>query len=793
MSLSDIIRGIQSVGLGNVLRALSYSRRRIHLDRANLPPDAATAGIPPGKLIKAGSIPDGAELTFQHSQLEILFLAPDLVRLTWQPGEIPLPYALSDTDWPGADVDLRSTGDHWEVGSEALVVRIHPDGHLTIMDADGNPLRRDLPPEHQGAGWLHRSHLRPEECIYGLGERAAPLNLRPGSYRMWNRDPGGNYDPGEDPLYLCIPVYLALHEIGSHLTFFENSFEAQFDLGTDLKARFSGGCLRSYFMPGPPPRALQRYAELTGKPPLPPRWSLGYHQSRWSYVNEGEVRELAEGFGTHDLPLDAVHLDIHYMRGYRVFSVDPERFPDLAQLSENLAQDDIRLVAIIDPGVKADPQYPLYKEARDLGYFCKLPNGRDLLAPVWPGTCSWPDFTDPEVRIWWSGHYPSLLDQGIAGIWHDMNEPAAFVAWGEPTLPLCTRHNLEGRGGFHGEAHNVYGHLMNKAGWQAMRQAQPEKRPFLFSRSGWAGVQRYAWVWTADASSSWESLQQSISSILGLSLSGVPFAGTDIGGFSGDPSAELFLRWFQMAIFHPFVRTHSSLTTPRREPWCFGEPVVRIVRDFLRLRKRLMPYIYSLAWESSQDGQPLVRPLFWHAPDDHDLWNIDDCFLLGEALLVAPMLEEGAVRRSVRLPAGAWYDFWSDELLQGPGEIERQADLERIPLLIRAGSLLPTQERESLVLHLYPARSGESEARLYSDAGEGYGPNRIDTFHIKQTKRHLELAWKSSGEFAFPYERVVVQVHGLEVEDSTVDGRKTPIEGARIELDPPFSRLVLRI
>ena len=791
MNLRDVLRGIQFVGLRNVLQTLSFSHRRVRIDRRHLPPVAPRPALPPGKLQETESIPSGAAMHFQFSQLEICFLAPDLVRLTWQPGELPLPYALSDVDWPGAEVRLKQVGDGWQVRSRELVVHVEDDGSLRFLDTSGSLLRRDLPPEQQGARWRHRSELQPKERIYGLGERAAPLNLRPGSYRMWNRDPGGSYGPGADPLYLGIPVYLALHEAGSHLTFFENSFDARFELGEQLEARFDGGCLRSYFMPGPPDRALQRYADLTGRAPLPPRWALGYHQSRWSYLNEGEVRELVQGFQSHDLPLDAVHLDIHYMRGYRVFSVDRKRFPDLARLAEDLGRDGVRLVAIIDPGVKADAHYPLFSEGGKRGFFCKLPDGRDMLAPVWPGTCGFPDFTDPEVRAWWSDQYPQLLQQGIAGIWHDMNEPATFVAWGEPTFPLATRHRMEGRGGTHSEAHNLYGLLMNQAGHEALRKARPEVRPFLFSRSGWAGMQRHAWAWTADIDSTWECLRQTISSILGLGLSGVPYSGSDIGGFSGDPSAELFLRWFQLSAFMPFFRTHSALTTPRREPWCFGEPAISIVRDFLRLRRSLMPYLYTLAWEASQTGQPLVRPLFWHSADEEDLWDVEDCFLLGEALLVAPILEQGATNRSLRLPAGGWYDFWSDDLLDGPAEVVLQAGLERMPLLFRAGSLLPMQEQDSLVLHLYPTDSGETQALLYSDAGEGYGPGRIDRFHLQHGKKHLMVKWETSGKFDFPYEDVEIRVHGWQPRGCEVDGKQIATDGPHLRLASPFKRLIL--
>ncbi|MGD8815112.1 MAG: glycoside hydrolase family 31 protein, partial [Anaerolineales bacterium] len=625
MDLGEVIRAVRFVGLGNIVRTLTYTFRRKRIDARHLPTESDEPILLPGNLDHVEPTPNGGRFHFTNTELEIHFLASDLVRLTWLPGELPLPYGLSDMTWPGAEVHLKRTQNTWEMSSDALTIKITADGSLRFEDDKGHLLRTDEPPRKQGLRWRHRAVLNPEERIYGLGERAAPLNLRPGAYRMWNRDPGGSYHPGTDPLYLCVPTYMGLHEAGSYLVFYENPFDAMFHFDNHAEAKFEGGCLRTYFTPGPPDRALQRYAELTGHAPLPPRWSLGYHQSRWSYMDSGEVRELVENFRSYDLPLDVVHLDIHYMRGYRVFSVDKERFPDLASLAEELASNDVRLVAIIDPGVKADRSYTLFNEAQQRGFLCRLPDGRDLLAPVWPGTCGFPDFSNPEVRAWWQQQYPSLLDQGIAGIWHDMNEPATFVAWGDPTFPRSTRHKMEGRDGDHREAHNLYGLLMNQAGYEGLRQTQPENRPFILSRSGWAGVQRYAWTWTADTSTTWASLRQTLPSILGLGLSGLPFAGPDIGGFSGEPSAELFTRWFQLATFLPFFRTHSALTTPHREPWCFGEPTLSIVREFLRLRKRLMPYIYTLAWETSQNGQPLALPLFWSSPDDAQLWDIEDC------------------------------------------------------------------------------------------------------------------------------------------------------------------------
>ncbi|UCF62586.1 MAG: alpha-glucosidase, partial [Anaerolineaceae bacterium] len=417
----------------------------------------------------------------------------------------------------------------------------------------------------------------------------------------------------------------------------------------------------------------ERYTELTGRPVLPPRWAFGYHQSRWGYKSEGMIRELVAGFLEHALPISAIHLDIDYMKGYRVFTVDSERFPDLAGFTHELESQGIKIVTILDCGVKSDPQYSVYNEGLAEDVFCKGPDAEVLYGPVWPGWCAFPDFTQPKTRSWWGSYYGRLLELGVAGIWHDMNEPAVFSAWGDYTLPQSTQHDLEGRGGDHREAHNLYGLLMNRSGYEALRELRPDRRPWIVTRSGWAGIQRYAWHWTGDTESSWRSLRMTVSMILNLGLSGVPFVGPDIGGFSGSPSAELFTRWFQLATFLPFFRTHSAVFTPPREPWVFGEPYLTIIRDFLGLRYKLLPYFYTLAWQSHQYGHPMVRPLFWHDVEDPNLWGIDDAFLLGKNLLVAPILEESASSRHLVLPKGNWFNFWDDTILQGPGEVETSA------------------------------------------------------------------------------------------------------------------------
>ncbi|MEB3178279.1 MAG: glycoside hydrolase family 31 protein [Nostocaceae cyanobacterium] len=791
---------LRPIKLRRFFGSLFYPLQRDTLERQSCNLQTLTAVEEIGNIHTAEGTRIGGRFQFKHVELEICFLSDDLVRVDWKPGIPPIPYGISRQNWSEVAVTFQQQEGNWVVSSKALKVIVSTDGSVEIQNNYGQILRSELPPgrpaklsqQIKGDGWVHQAQLRTEEHIYGLGERAAPLNLRTPpnaqgetrSYRMWNYDAGGKYGPGTDPLYLCIPMYLGLHSTGSYLIFYENSYPATFSFTDTATAEFEGGALRYYFTTGSPAQLLERYTELTGRPPLPPRWAFGYHQSRWGYETEAAVREAAQGFLTHDLPLSAIHLDIDCQDGFRAFTIDPDRFPKLREFTQQLAAKGVRLITIINPGVKANRQHKLFQEGRSQDVFCKLPNGEPVIAPVWPGLCAFPDFTKPLARHWWSRQYEYLLDLGITGFWHDMNEPGVFVLWGDPSLPQrSTKHYLEGRGGDHREAHNFYGLLQAEAAYEALCEYQPQRRPFIVSRSGWAGLQRYAWTWTGDIETSWAGLRQTVPTVLNLGLSGIPYSGPDIGGFKGNPSAELYLRWFQMACFLPFCRTHSANNVKPRTPWGFGEPTLSIVRDFLRLRYRLMPYFYTLAWKATQTGYPLVCPLFWADSEDTNLWSVEDAFLLGDALLVCPIVEPGATSRSVILPRGHWYNFWNDALLEGAKEVNLEAPQHQIPLLVKAGSILPMEEEQKLVLHLYPPVNGTCEGQVYSDAGDGFGESRLDCFLLTRDGESLELTCQQQGEYTFPYQSLQIHLHGVELKQVWVDGIETNIQENSLEVD----------
>jgi len=510
-----------------------------------------------------------------------------------------------------------------------------------------------------------------------------------------------------------------------------------------------------------------------------------------------------------------------------VFSVDREHFPDLAGLARHAAASGARLVTIIDPGVKVDGRFDVYREGKAGGHFCTDADGREVVGVVWPGRAAFPDFTDPAGRRWWASKYRTLLERGVAGIWHDMNEPATIAFMGDPTLPTGTRHRFEGMGGDHGEGHNVYGLMMNRAGYEGQRAARPERRPFIVSRSGWAGTQRYAWNWTADVESSWDGLRQQVATLVGLGLSGVPFSGSDIGGFSGVvPDDELYLRWLQLGVFVPFCRTHGVVGSPPREPWHFAPPVAEAVGAWIRFRYRLLPYLYTLAHEAAATGAPLMRPLWWPSARRRTVDSDDDTFLLGDSLLVAPVTRPGATTRTVTLPAGDWVDPWSgaDAGSGSGGVVTLRAPVDLLPLLVRRGSVVPLDDGWSgpsgacrladdptagasprpgpraapdarepvgmdhaprlLAFHCWPRPDGSAAGACVDDAGDGDGPARHDSLVLMRAAGgEARLTWRRDGPYAAP-ERVRVVVHGVAAERAVVDGVDVEVRGGTVECGP---------
>jgi alpha-glucosidase len=688
-------------------------------------------------------------LLFRNAQgiVSITAAAPDIIRVRFSPSrEFGRDHSYAIVNWTLGDprADLRVTRNASQIVTPSLTVSIqHRPFRISVADASGNDL--DADDAERGIAYSKSAvrvwkRLRDDEQVYGFGEKTGRLNKRGRmlggySYTMWNSDTFA-YESDTDPIYVSIPFYLVLRGGRTHGIFLDNTFRSNFDVGHTSPGRMAfgaeGGELNYFVIYGPEPkRVIQRYTEMTGRPPLPPRWALGYHQCRYSYYPDSRVRFIARNFRERRIPADVIWLDIHYLDGYNPFTWDRDRFPDPPRLVQDLRHNGFRIVTIVDPHPKKQVGYPPYDTGLAGDHFVKNPDGTVYEAPVWPsqapknpGPSVFPDFSKPAAREWWGGLYKSLTDIGIGGIWNDMNEPAVF-SYPTGTMPLDVRHNGEGQATDHREIHNVYGLLMTQSTHEGLRRLRPDERPFVLTRASYAGAQRWSALWPGDNISTWEHLRATIPMLTGMGLSGVSFVGSDIGGFAGAPSAELYTRWLQIGVFYPFMRTHTAIGTPDQEPWSYGTTHEAFNRAAIELRYQLLPHIYNVMAESTRTGLPAMRPLMLEYPDDPQTWGLDDAFMFGGDLLIAPVLHEAIRTREVYLPKGEWYDFWTGTRLTGGAVVRTPLTLERIPIFVRSGAFIFRQPvvqhtgempGQPLEVHVFPAPS--SEAVLYEDDGE---------------------------------------------------------------------------
>jgi alpha-glucosidase len=664
---------------------------------------------------------DDADFVFVADQatVRITVLTAGIARVWVQRQNEPPPrsWAVWQQNWSKMQVSREESRDRLTLKTARMGIEVQLSPlRLTFRDGQGFVLSQDapeqglgIPVDPQAGGGCCVKILAADEHCFGCGERTGKLDKRGQHIVYWNVDPPIGHSDHTEEMYVSIPFVLGLRQGRAYGLFLDSPFRSSFDLGAGQPARMiletAGGPFVYYFCAGPTPReVLAQYTSLTGRMPLPPLWALGYHQCRWGYRTADRLRELAAEFRRRQIPCDALWLDIDYMDGYRVFTWNAERFPDPPALLAELRTQGFRVVTIIDPGVKVDDDYVVYRDGRDHDYFCRLPNGEIATGNVWPGLCAFPDFARADVREWWGRLHASLLDAGVAGIWNDMNEPSlSAVPLGTTsdnkraelhgrTLPLDTIHHIETPDGpvaTHAEIHNVYGMLMTRATREGLERLRPNERPFVLSRSGFAGIQRYSAIWTGDNSSLWEHIKLAIIMCGNLSLSGIPMVGADIGGFWGTADGELLARFMQLGALLPFCRNHTVLNAPDQEPWAFGPQYEAICREAITLRYRLLPYLYTLYYQSASTGAPVMRPLCYDFPGDAQACAVEDQFMVGDALLVAPVYTKGATSRMVYFPRGTWAHLLSGRRYKGPSLVEVPAPLEEIPLFVRCGAVLP--------------------------------------------------------------------------------------------------------
>jgi alpha-glucosidase len=691
---------------------------------------------------------DGKELLFGSRQgtLAITPISDDVIRVRFKAGGSfgrDHSYAVVSREENVVDPKTEIGAESTTLTTASLKVVVqHSPLRISFAGLDGESLDADDPVRGisiSDQSFRVAKRLRDDEHVYGFGEKNGRLDKRGWAlggynYVMWNSDVY-MYDSSTDPLYVSVPFFIVTQRGKAHGIFLDNTWRTWFDVGherEDLLAFGSeGGDLDYYFINGPDPKkVIERYTTLTGRMPMPPRWALGYNQCRYSYYPESRVRLLAQTFREKKVPGDVIWLDIHYQDGYKPFTWDHDRFPNPKKMLADLAAQGFHVVSIVDPHPEKEKGYAPYDSGVAGDHFVKSPDGTVYEGPVWPsqaakspGMSVFPDFSRSATREWWGAMYKGLLDDGIAGIWNDMDEPSVFVA-PAITMPLDLVFNNEGQPTSAREIHNVYGQLMSRATYEGLSRLRPNERPFVLTRASFAGGQRYAAVWPGDNTADWSWLRQSIPTLLGLGLSGFPFVGSDIGGFVRPGSAELYTRWLQTGVFYPFMRSHSELGAPDKEPWAFGYQYEPINRRAVELRYELLPYIYNVMAEANQTGLPAMRPLFLEYPEDENAASVDDEFLFGSDLLVAPVLWEEATERTVYLPKGDWYDYWTGRRLEGGVKTNLPVTLESIPLFVRGGGFVFRQpvvqytgQMPGQPLQVLVAPAAESEAAFYEDDG----------------------------------------------------------------------------
>ena len=667
---------------------------------------------------------------------------------------------------------MRTTCVHIRINKTNLKIRIE-DSNGRLICEDENGYHWEPNPGFGGNYVYCSKSIQPNEVFYGLGDKPCDLNLRGKRFLNWGTDTYG-FAKEQDPLYRNIPFYYGLHDGTGYGIFFDNSFQTFFDFGYENQDVVSywaeGGEMCYYFIAGPELLTVaENYTLLTGRPELPPIWALGYHQSKWSYFPEGTVKEIAAQFRIRNIPCDVIHLDIDYMDGFRCFTWDKSRFPDPERMIGDLKQEGFETVLIIDPGIKIDRDYAVFREALAQDYFCKRQDGDLMRGKVWPGECNFPDFTNPKVRSWWSDLMAPFTKQQVGGIWSDMNEPAVFEIG---TFPDDVRHDYDGLSVSHRRGHNVYGMQMARSTYEGLKKHQPLKRPFVLTRSGFAGVQRFAAVWTGDNVSSWEHLWIANMQCQRLSVSGISFCGSDIGGFIGAPDGELFVRYIQMAIFHPFFRGHSSNDHGNKEPWAFGPSYEPLIRKAIELRYQMLPYIYTTFWQYVNAGTPMIRPLAFIAQHEKETLLRMHEFGFGDQLLICPVKEPATFSRLMYLPHGNWFNYWNNRLVKGGKEITVDAPLDEFPIFVKAGTVLPhypviqhTGEKiTEIILHIYYSEH-RHVSHLYMDDREGYayahGLNMVKKFTVFGNRRQFRIICEDNGTYAMPEMSFKIVLYGL--------------------------------
>lgn len=734
-----------------------------------------------GKFKSYETTKHGIEVYSDLYTYRVIFYNDKTVRIHQLNGEADEnPYSVIQEPSDSVNFSIEEHDQSLVVTSDGLDIVISKDPILfTFLDKEGKVLNQDDPglgTQVQGEQKTVYKKLQDGERFVGLGEKTGPLDRRGKGYQNWNTDHFA-YHIEADPLYASIPFYIGIHNGCSYGVFLDNSYKSHFNFGASNN-RFSSfsvdsGDLNYYFFAGSVSEIIESYTWLTGRMSLPPMWSIGYQQCRYSYYPDTEVLDVAKKFRDKDIPADVIVLDIHYMDQYKIFSWDKERFPYPAQMVDLLKEMGFEVVVICDPGIKKEDNYAPFSSGTNNDVFLKYPDGEYYEGEVWPGWCHFPDFTKEESREWWKDMMKSYTQIGIKGFWNDMNE---IATWGQ-MLPENIEFDFEGEGGTTRKGRNIYGFQMARSAFEGAKTNLDGKRPFILTRAGFAGVQRYSALWTGDNVANDEHMLLGVRMVNSLGLSGVPFSGYDVGGFAGNGQSNLFARWIQVGAFSPFFRGHSMINSHDSEPWSYGEEVEEISKNYIRLRYKLMPYIYGAFLNASEKGTPITKSLCIDFTQDDKIYEADfeNQYMFGDSILVAPLASDQRFGK-VYLPEGQWYEFFTDEKLEGANEMIREYALEHLPLFIKASSIIPVYSDanqnskdvgEHLELHVYNG-SKKTDIEYYEDDGVSY-ENEDGIYHRRMVSfdpvaKTVSMG-AAKGSYTSQIKKVKLVLHGFEQGD----------------------------
>jgi alpha-glucosidase len=707
-----------------------------------------------GRVQRVEKLKDGVELTAGAAKVRVTVFRDDIFRVrVAADGTFPKDFSwalIESPEPPPIRIEENQKEIRLVSGNVAAVIQRSPL-LINFSDAAGAVYLADQPdlPMAWNGKRVHTWKKMPaDENYFGLGDKAGPMNRRNRSFTNWNTDEFG-WQESSDPLYKTIPFFIGLRKGMAYGLFFDNTYRSVFDFGKESPDYFSfgaeGGELNYYFIAGPEPKkVIEEYTAMTGRTPLPPLWTLGYQQSRYSYYPESRAREIVKTLREKKIPADAIYFDIDYQQGNAPFTINREYFPTFEKMISDFRAQAMHTILITDLHIKKDPNhgYAPYDSGMKNDMFVKNPDGSVYVGVVWPGESVFPDFTLTRAREWWGGLYKNFVGMGVAGFWNDMGEPSLFER-ADKTMPLDTRHRLDdGTSVDHRAIHNVFGMQNVRATYEGLRKLQPDERPFVLTRAAYSGAQRYAATWTGDNSSTWNHLKMSTPMLLSMGISGYPLVGDDIGGFAGSPPADLLTRWFEVGALNPIYRDHSAKGTLDQEPWVHGPEHEAIRRKYIELRYELMPYLYTGIEEMSRTGLPLMRPVFLEYPQASDFYGDNRDFLFGRDFFVAPVTTDMVDAEEISLPPGEWYDFWTNAKLSSKEKFTLQPRLDEMPLYVRAGAIVPmqplvqsTEETPNgpLELRVYLpniAANGDCRGTLYQDDGHTFAYQKGEILRV---------------------------------------------------------------